>query len=329
MTKLGIFVGEKNWTFFHELYAYLAEHYKADLFKERSIHVPLFERNINGRLFQNDVQGILKRNDVCFFEWASDLLVHASHMPKLSPIIVRLHSFELYTWAPKVAWKNVDKVILVSHAMEKKFLENFPDCKGKTLVIQNGIALDRYYPTYGRQLDFHLGMVVRISPVKRVYEIILMLNNLIQSGYDAHLHIAGAPSDDARYAVAVYRLVEKLKLGEHVHFYGHVNDVASWLKKIDIFISNSYWEGHQVALIEAMAGGCCSFSHFWDGAEEVLPPAHLYVDENDLQAKLIEYYQQSEAERLSRQKEMRKLACERFDLEKTKQGIREAIDSLL
>ena len=84
-------------------------------------------------------------------------------------------------------------------------------------------------PPKEREFNFDIGMLCRISPVKRVYETILMVNSLREEGFDVRLHIAGTPDGDLRYAAASERLVEKLGLKDAVHFYGHVSDSAAWL----------------------------------------------------------------------------------------------------
>ena len=84
----------------------------------------------------------------------------------------------------------------------------------------------------------------------------------------------------------------------------------------------------QGALIEAMASGCFCLSHFWDGAEEVLPEGSLYATDAELEHKILEHCGQSDAERRSRTERMRAIACEKFDIEDTKQRIRSILEEL-
>jgi len=98
-----------------------------------------------------------------------------------------------------------------------------------------------------------------------------------------------------------------------VVFHGFVNNVANWLQEIDIFISNSYWEGQQVALLEAMASGCYCLGHCWDGIEEILPPDNIYVTDSELRAKLIRYAALSDEARHALQAQMRTITEEKFD----------------
>lgn len=329
MTSLGLFVGEGNWTFFHEIYEDLASHFQVEVYHQRTVNTPLLHGRLNRWLFRHGIQSVLNRNEVCFFEWASDLLVAASHMPKRSKIVTRLHSFELFEWAPKINWDAVDKVILVSQTMQKRFCELYPHQADKTCVVYNGVDLSRFKPPDKRDFSFRIGMLCNILPIKRVYEVILSLNELRKGGYGASLHIAGEPKGDYRYAQAVQRLVDELGLQDAVTFYGRVDETTAWLQNIDIFVSNSYWEGQQVALIEALACGCYCLSHFWAGVEEVLPQENIYDTEAEMISKIIEFYKLPEGLKFKSQKQMRDIALQKFDLEKTKLQIRQVIEQVV
>lgn len=327
--KLGIVLSPLDkWNFFNEIYEDLKSHYEVDVFQFDPINTPIFYAGLNRPMFHRKLKSFLRTRDVVFFEWASDWLAYASKYPKECQIVTRLHSFELLEWAPKINWDAVDIVILVSYSMYKAFGELYPDHLHKAQVIHNGVSLTEFNPIERSAFNLDLGMLCNIKPVKRVYEIILAVHELINQGYNARLHVAGAPRGDKRYAAAVYRLVDKLDLEDAVQFYGHVSDTAAWLRGIDIFISNSYWEGHQVALIEAMASGCYCLSHFWAGAEETLPAENLFATEAELQRKISDYADQQEVERERQQNLMRAIACEKFDIEQTKFKTRAAIEEV-
>jgi glycosyltransferase involved in cell wall biosynthesis len=331
MKKLGIFVGERGmWKFFTEIYEDLALHYETDVFTPKWVRLPFLTGRINNWAYRHAIRNILKDSDVSFFEWASEMLEVASHMPKYSPIITRLHSFELEEWANRINWDNVDKVIFVSDAIRKKFIVQYPAHAEKTVLVYNSISVKKFSSSQ-RSFDFSLGMLCSIQPIKRVYETILVVKELCDQGYHPSLHIAGAPSQNNlqdRYYVAVQGLVEKLCLQEVVKFYGNVDDPASWLQNIDIFISNSFWEGMQTALLEAMASGCYCLAHFWDGAEEALPSNNLYVTDSELKRKLIFYSQLSDEERHGYKMQMVEIARQKFDIEDKKIRFRNLIESV-
>jgi glycosyltransferase involved in cell wall biosynthesis len=174
-------------------------------------------------------------------------------------------------------------------------------------------------------------MLGNLTPIKRIYEMILTLHELRQRGHVLHLHLAGEPREgatDQRYYASMRRAVEKLGLERQVIFHGHVDDPATWLQRVDIYVSNSYWEGQQNALIEAMATGCYCLSHFWDGAEEILLPEYLCRTDLDLQEKIIAYCRMPQAAREAHKRCLRQLAAEKFDLESAKVHMREVIEEV-
>lgn len=324
---LGIAINE-TWGFFNEIYADLGEHYRTNLFRYRSIRTPVYRKRINDYLFRRGFDTFMRNNDVVFFEWASDLLAVASHLPKTCGIVTRLHRYELYQWAHKINWDAVDKIILVSKAKEREFLERFPKQAAKTMVSRPSISLQKFTPqqkTFGGDI----GILCHLTPRKRVYELVLAFSQLVGIDDRFHLHIAGEKDDSfLDYYEALTQLVEDLNLQEKVTFYGHVSNAWEWYHRIDVFVSNSYSEGFQVALMEAMASGCVCLSHRWNGVDEILPGQNLFYTSNELVDKLL-MYTQMPAEALNLEKEhMRQLACQEFDIEYTKVQIRQAIEEV-
>jgi glycosyltransferase involved in cell wall biosynthesis len=325
--RLGIAI-EETWGFFDEIYKNLSSHYETSVLKVRSWKLPIFNTRISRYFFEHDLKKFMQANDVVYFEWASRLLVVASGQPKVCGIVTRLHRYEMYTWANRINWDVVDKIIVVSHAKQREFASKFPKQAAKIVVSSPSISLDKFIarPKY---FNGDIGILCHLSPRKRVYELILTFYELICDGYDLHLHIGGGadPAFEDYYG-AILSLVEKLNLKERVTFYGNVRDPWNWYQHIDIFISNSYSEGLQVALMEALASGCYCLAHRWDGAEEMLPENQLYYSEGELVRKIKEYCKLTEAEKQSSRKTMREIACEKFDINQTIAQFRRAIDEV-
>jgi glycosyltransferase involved in cell wall biosynthesis len=304
--------------------------YRATEFSFQEIELPFSQGRVNEWRLKRALKRFVNENDVIFFEWAGPLTIVGSQLPADKPLIVRLHSWELYEFAPHICWDAVDRIILVSQAMQQRFIELFPDQKAKTRVIYCGKSLTEF-ELKPRQFSGRIGLLGDIVPIKRVYEMVFVLHELRKKGYDFTLHIGGKPrdgSDNKRYSVSLKRAVEKLSLQDSVVFYGWVDDVPTWLHNIDIFVSNSYWEGQQNALLEAMATGCYCLAHFWDGAEEVLPAEYLFAGDNELQEKIVRYVAMSPDQKVQHQSRLRTIVEEKFDVEQMKQSIRSIIAEL-
>lgn len=327
MIRLGIATRE-TWSFFNEIYADLEKNYKTTILKTRSTNLPIFTSRVNDYLFLHDMTNFMKHNDVVFFEWSSLLLAAASRLPKACGIITRLHRYEMYEWVNRVNWEHVDRIILVSQAKKREFATKFPGQEHKIVVSSPSTSLEKFTPT-SKKFNGDIGILCNLTPRKRVYDLILTFYELSKISNDFHLHIAGGmDSSFTDYYEALHYIVKTLSLQDKVTFYGNVTDTQNWYHKIDIFISNSYSEGLQVAPMEAMASGCYCLSHRWDGAEELLPPEYLYYTGQELQEKIMRYSELSEAQKSTEKDRMRTIACEKFDIRKTITQVRQVIDEV-
>ena len=325
--RLGIAIQE-TWSFFDEIYADLANNYQTNLFKRRIWKFPIFYSRINRYLFHHDLQHFMQSNDVVLFEWASELLAAATRLPKTCGIVTRLHRYEMYEWVNRINWDVVDKIIVVSQAKREEFISRFPDQEAKLIVSSPSISLDKFKPS-PKKYSGDIGTLCHLAPRKRVYELILAFYELLQCGGEFHLHIGGGHEPVFEdYYIAMQYLVDELEIRDRVTFYGNVTDPKSWYSNIDIFISNSYSEGLQVALMEAMASGCYCLSHKWDGVNEMLLSTQLYFTDRELVEKIINYDKTPEAVKLAMRKSIREIACEKFDINLTKAQFRQAIEDV-
>lgn len=323
--KLGVAI-EDTWDFFHEIYRDLCDHHEVALFEKRHIRVPFFVERTNRRIFKRDLKKFLKRNDVVFFEWAGELLMHASSLPKACGMVVRLHRYEMYRWIDRIRWDAVDKIIFVSEAKRKEFAAKYPQHAGKTAVVFHGIDLEKF-PFQPKKSGGDIGILCQMSPRKRVYDLILDFYELARCGKPFRLHVGGGPHPGhLDYWESMHGLVKRLGIENRVAFYGKVSDTGRWFENIDIFVSNSYSEGLQVALMEAMACGCHCLAHGWDGVEEILPAENIFYSGNELQEKLLEFSDKPEAERLLHRSRMRDIVDRQHNIHDTKKEIRRAIE---
>ena len=324
--RLGVAI-EETWDFFHEVFADFGEHHQTTLYKRPpTLRLPLLSGRVNGYRFRRDFRHFLQSHDAVFFEWASELLAIASHMPKTCGIVTRLHRYELYEWADRINWDAVDRIVLVSQAKLREFTAAFPRHAAKAVVIPEAVSTSRFRLTR-KPFAGDIGILCHLKPRKRVYELVLTFYELIQQRPDFHLHIAGgrAPGSEDYYE-ALQQLVDRLGLRDKVTFYGHLARPEEWYPLIDIFVSNSYSEGLQVAPMEAMASGCHCLSHRWDGAEELLPEANLFYTSSQLKERLLQYADAPESERNATRARVRSTVCEHFNVDTTKVAIRALVE---
>jgi glycosyltransferase involved in cell wall biosynthesis len=326
--RLGVAI-EDTWDFFNEIYADFQSQYTTSVFARRQLRSGPLHTRINKALLHNDLQRFMANNDVVFFEWSSELLAVASRLPKRCAVVTRLHRFELYEWADRINWDFVDRIILVAESKRSEFVERFPTQAAKTRVVNVAIDLEKF--TYRpKQFRGNIGILCHLTPRKRVYELILAFSELVKQEPALHLHIVGGAGAAFRdYAEALHFVVGRLQIEDSVTFYGNMKNPWSWYPNIDIFVSNSYSEGLQVAPMEAMATGCYVLSHHWRGAEELVPVENLYLTDNQLLTKILEYCALPEQEKQVLSQAMRQRACEKFNIRDKLPQVRSVITDAL
>lgn len=310
--RLGV-VNPETWSFLKDLHGYLSSRYETTVFEPRQTGSPVFKERLGRRRLARDLEAFLQAHDVVFFEWASELLVKATHLPKRCAIVVRLHRYEMYTWAESVNWQAVDRVILVSEAKRREFARRFPEQAHKAHVVVPGISM-REFDYVCKPFTGSIGTLCHVSPRKRPYEMILALAEVMHRRPGLRMSIAGDVEPAYRdYEEALHHLVARLGLQGRVTFEGPVTHPAAWYPNIDIFVSNSYSEGLQQAPIEAMATGCYTLSHEWAGAEELVPRECLYLTDAGLVEKVEAYCGLDADRREQTRRAMRASVVERFD----------------
>jgi glycosyltransferase involved in cell wall biosynthesis len=323
--RLGIAI-EETWDFFHEVYADLRAHHETTLYEPRPLRLPVLGPRLDRYWLRREMRSFLNKQNAVFFEWASELLATASTLPKTCGIVARLHRYELYQWADRINWDAVDRLIVVSQAKVREFAAVFPQQTHKVVMIPEAVSVNRFQPVEKRY-GGNIGILCHMRPRKRVYELVLAFYELTRRRPNFHLHIGGGrAAGNGEYDEAVRQLVERLGLRDRVTFYGHVTTPEEWYPRIDVFVSNGYSEGLQVSLLEAMASGCYSLSHHWDGADELMPAENLYYTNTELVEQLLRYDDQTDSERARDRARMRDIVCSGFDVDTTKLAIRRVIE---
>lgn len=327
--KIGV-ANEETWGFLNEIYAELEAHHQVSKFERPVSPLPFFNERTNRFLLRRNLNRFMKENDVVFFEWASELLIAATHLPKQCGIVTRLHRYEMYKWVHLINWDAVDKVILVSQAKKREFVDRFPEQASKVIVITEAVDMGRFKPNpTPKPFNGDIGILCHIAPRKRVYELVLAFSELAQQRDDLHLHIGGdiKAVEDA-YPFAIEDIIQRLNLKDRVTMHGPVSNPQQWYTNhIDILISNSYSEGLQVSPMEAMACECYCLLHHWAGADELLPDEYLFLTDRQLQEKILAYCDLPEAAKLEQKAHMRTIIRDNFDLDKIKVNIRNVIES--
>lgn len=146
------------------------------------------------------------------------------------------------------------RIVCVSESLREELRSHCPLATRRMVVIPNGIAADVFSPST-RRADGVLRMVSvgRIAPQKNLPYLLRTCALLDEAGVPFELHHAGA--GDAELERELRAFIAAHGLSDRVHLHGFQADVRPILAKGDVFAFSSVWEGHPVALLEAMASG--------------------------------------------------------------------------
>jgi glycosyltransferase involved in cell wall biosynthesis len=149
----------------------------------------------------------------------------------------------------------------------------------KIQVINNGIEIERFQPSARPERIPVIGCFARVVPIKGVTDLIEAAKIVIDRCPVEFVMLGDV--QDQQYYEECQELVQKLGIGDHFKFMGHINPVE-WYPKVDVFTLASLSEGVPYALLEAMSCGLPSVCTAVGGVPEILsggvgfvvPPGH-------------------------------------------------------
>lgn len=177
-----------------------------------------------------------------------------------------------------------DAVISVSNNLKEQLKHVFPE--EKIHVIQNGVnteELSKTRPAEDIQTPednrFHIGIIGRLEPVKRVdlfihtaQEVILQEPNL-----KVRFHIIG----DGNLKNDLGLLAQQLNIEDQIIFHGHRSDSTKAIAAMHLVIMCSDHEGTPMTALEALALGKPLIAHNVGGLSEILSEyPELLVDQH-------------------------------------------------
>ena len=206
----------------------------------------------------------LKGADIVHVNMASDssfyrkaLFVRAAHRAK-KPIIIHQHGGDFSTFYEGLSSKKQDYIkkilnmasefLVLSPAYEEFFKELVTSCNIKITPDTIKVPSRENDSTKDRHSILFLG---RVCKAKGVSELLSAIKALETEFPDIHLYIGGI-FEDLEYK----SIIDSMK--NRVTYLGWLEGEAKrqYLRKTDIFVLPSYFEGQSVAILEAMANGC-------------------------------------------------------------------------
>jgi glycosyltransferase involved in cell wall biosynthesis len=177
-----------------------------------------------------------------------------------TPLILSFHGLGRAGYMPMrrraASWvmaRMSTRLVAVSNESKELMASKWGWPRGRIEVIPNGVDTERFSPGERgeRQGRLTIGTVGNLRPVKNHALLMRACAELVRSGMDLELRIAGE-GDERGNLVA---LASTIGLGDRLKLCGRVEDVPGFLRQLDLFVLSSDSEQHPNALNEAMACG--------------------------------------------------------------------------
>jgi len=173
----------------------------------------------------------------------------------------------------------IDGVIAVSGEVKEAITQTIgPKIKHKTMVICNGVDLDRYQRPVNKQLiqktlclaeDAQLMLVVAMLKEQKGHRYLIdAAAKVVPQFPDLYILLVG----DGILMKELQAQTKALGLEKQILFLGTREDIPDLLAGSDFFVLPSLWEGLPMSLIEAMAAGLPIIATEVSGSKQVMVP---------------------------------------------------------
>lgn len=154
----------------------------------------------------------------------------------------------------KNVYEKLDKIIAVSKAVKVLAEKKYPKISEKIEVLYNPINIEKIVELSEEPQETYINNTIniltigRFSPEKGYLELIKIFHRLNEYKTNLRLYLIGEGNEEKK----LRELIKKLDLEKKVIILGFKENPYNYLKKSDIYVSSSTYEGLPTTLIEAM-----------------------------------------------------------------------------
>jgi len=233
---------------------------------------------------QQDIYNAIDWADIIWLEWCNQTAIIGTNYEgiKGKKVIIRLHSYEIFTDFPKqINWLVVNRLILVAPHIREILKIFIPDIeeKVKIEIVSNGIDLD---PTHLKKVQpgYNISWVGFINYKKNPQMALQILKKLVDIDKRYKLHVAGS-FQDSRYKIYLEYMINEMGLQDNIKFYGWIDDMEKFWEYKNYLLHTSIHESFGYGIFEAMARGIKPIIHNFRGAKELYPKNVIFntIDE--------------------------------------------------
>lgn len=169
----------------------------------------------------------------------------------------------------RLLYNRADKIVCVSKGVMNDLKENFGIDSNILCTIYNGFECPASKIDIKTEAN-NLVSMGRLEKVKGFDHLIRATALAIKRNPKIRLHILG----DGSLKKSLIKLTQDLKIEKNIIFHGFVNNPEEILRKADVFVFASTYEGFGNVLLEAMGLGLPVIStDYTSGAREILYPS--------------------------------------------------------
>jgi len=222
-----------------------------------------------------EIESAVHWADIVWLEWANELAVYVTNNIRQIEkkfVVCRVHRYEVFSpFFCKIRWELVDTTIFVAKFMSVLSQRVVPDLDKKTniRVVYNGIKLKKFKFRENAP-GLNLAVVGYIHLRKNPTFWPHILSKLVKIDKRYTLHIAGE-YQQVECKLYLEHIIKTLGLEDNVRFYGHQDNIHSWLENKNYLLSTSIHESFGYSIAEAMAMGIKPIIHRFPGSEELWP----------------------------------------------------------
>jgi polysaccharide biosynthesis protein PelF len=159
----------------------------------------------------------------------------------------------IYNSLSRMCYQNADLITALFEINRRKQLElGAPE--EKTVVIPNGIDIDRFSVERRSRPGFHVGLVGRVVPIKDIKTYITAAKVVLSRYDDVTFYCIGPTDEDPGYYEDCKLLVRSMRLADRFEFTGRQN-VLEYYNFLDVLLLTSIREAQPLVILEAYAAG--------------------------------------------------------------------------
>jgi glycosyltransferase involved in cell wall biosynthesis len=224
----------------------------------------------------------------------------------------------------RIIYSNYNAIVSISN-QTKILLNNWlnPIPAKNSLVVFNGVDSTKFTHKAFGILGFRIGMMGRFSAQKD-QETILRALQLLPKKYQVILAGSGEKLENTK------TLSKKIGVSSRTIFTGQIDDINTYLNKIDIYVQSSHWEGFGLAPLEAMSKGIPTIGSNVDGLNEVIGSRKYLFEKNcaeDLAQLILDIYEDDSSYVLAQKYALAQ--SKKFSLNKTSNEYKNIYNSII